>query len=329
VRNASGSLFGSAYGDALGKPTEFVSYEEIVAQYGPAGPRELTGRPALVTDDTQMMLAVGEAIRAAGDLGPGELEPALRSAFLTWAVSPDNNRAPGATCLRACDALTDGRPWQAASQLGSKGCGANMRVTPVGLVPGISDEQRGGAAQLQAGLTHGHPTALAASDLTAYAVRWLADGLLPRDLPAALRARCADQRTTYHFRWLGDLWEHAHAPGPAEFIARGWDECAGALDRVIDGLAAGDVDGDPCRVTGAGWVAEEALATALYCYLISPDERVAVLGRGAASSGDSDSIACLAGAFAGAALGLDAWPAGWTEQIEYAGRLARLGMAWD
>jgi hypothetical protein len=108
VRNASGSLFGSAYGDALGKPTEFLSYEEIVAQYGPAGPRELTGRPALVTDDTQTMLAVGEAIRAAGDLGPGELEPALRSAFLTWAVSPDNNRAPGATCLRACDALTDG-----------------------------------------------------------------------------------------------------------------------------------------------------------------------------------------------------------------------------
>ncbi len=71
--------------------------------------------------------------------------------------------------------------------------------------------------------------------------------------------------------------------------------------------------GDPCQATGAGWIAEEALATALYCYLISPDEPVAVLGRGAASSGDSDSIACLAGAFAGAALGLAAWPDDWRE----------------
>jgi ADP-ribosylglycohydrolase len=54
-----------------------------------------------------------------------------------------------------------------------------------------------------------------------------------------------------------------------------------------------------------------------------------VLGRGAASSGDSDSIACLAGAFAGAALGLGAWPASWQSRIEYADRIARLATAWD
>jgi ADP-ribosylglycohydrolase len=58
-------------------------------------------------------------------------------------------------------------------------------------------------------------------------------------------------------------------------------------------------------------------------------EPVAVLGRGAASSGDSDSIACLAGSFAGAALGLDAWPAAWAERIEYAERIARLERVWD
>jgi hypothetical protein len=59
------------------------------------------------------------------------------------------------------------------------------------------------------------------------------------------------------------------------------------------------------------------------------DETAAVLGRGAASSGDSDSIACLAGAFAGAALGMAAWPASWEGQIEYGPRLARLSSAWD
>ena len=322
-------MFGLAYGDSLGKPTEFEDYPSIVDRYGPAGPTELTGNPALVTDDTQMMLAVGESILEAGELTPQGWEPKLRAAFLAWAISPENNRAPGMTCLRACGALSDGRAWQAATQIQSKGCGANMRVTPIGLVPGLSDEQRAGAAQLQAGLTHGHPTGLAASELTAYAVHWLLTGLAPRELVAALRQRCADQRGVYHERWLGDLWRTAQATSPAEFIALGWDECAAALDRVTVALAKGDFDGDPCLATGAGWIAEEALATALYCYLISPDQPVAVLGRGAASSGDSDSIACLAGAFAGAALGLGAWPGSWANRIEYADRIARLGRAWD
>ena len=329
MEKASGSLFGLAYGDSLGKPTEFQDYATIVAEHGPAGPRSLTGDPALVTDDTQMMLAVGEALVAAGPLTPASFEPVLRQAFLDWAVSPENNRSPGMTCLRACDALADGRPWQQASQIHSKGCGANMRVTPIGLAPGLTAAQRSGAAQLQAGLTHGHPTALAASELTAFAVRWLRDDLPPRELLPRLRARCASQRRIYHRDWLGDLWRRSGVETPEDFIARGWDECAAALDRVADALLRGDYDGDPCLATGAGWIAEEALATALYCYLISPDEPVAVLGRGAASSGDSDSIACLAGGFAGAALGLAAWPDAWQEQIEYAARLHALGAAWD
>jgi ADP-ribosylglycohydrolase len=329
VQNVAGSLYGLAYGDALGKPTEFQNYAEIVARYGPAGPQKLTGNPALVTDDTQMALAVGEAILAAPAFTAAALEPEWRRTFLAWAASPDNNRAPGMTCLRACAALSDGRPWQQATQLESKGCGANMRVTPVGLVPGLTDQQRAGAAQLQAALTHGHPTGLAASELTAFAVRWLCGGLAPGDLLPALRERCDSQRKVYREDWLGDLWQRPGGTSPTEFIALGWDETADALDRVAAALAAGNFAGDPCLVTGAGWIAEEALATALYCYLISPNEPVAVLGRGAASSGDSDSIACLAGAFAGAALGMAAWPSGWAEQIEYTGRLTRLAAAWD
>jgi ADP-ribosylglycohydrolase len=325
MKNASGTLFGLAYGDALGKPTEFQTYAEIIAVHGPDGPRELTGDPALVTDDTQMTLAVGEGILAAGVFTPEALEPAWREAFVAWASSPDNNRAPGMTCLRACGELAEGRPWVEASQISSKGCGANMRVAPVALVPGLSDEQIAGGAQLQAGLTHGHPSGLVASELTAYAIRLCRDGLAPADLVSTLRAR----KAVYRGDWLGDLWKRSTARSPEEFIALGWDECAAALDRVAEALAAGNFAGDPCLVTGAGWVAEEALATALYCYLISPDDPVAVVARGAASSGDSDSIACLAGSFAGAALGISAWPASWLQRIEYRDRLTRLGDAWD
>src|SRR5690349_8099160 len=115
-----------------------------------------------------------------------------------------------------------------------------MRVTPVGLMPGIGDEQRAGAAQLQAGLTHGHPTGLAASELTAYACWWLRGGLAPADLLPALLDRCAGQRTVYRADWLGDLWQRSGAASPEEFIASGWDECAAAIGRVGRALAAGE-----------------------------------------------------------------------------------------
>ncbi|MGV9552653.1 ADP-ribosylglycohydrolase family protein, partial [Streptomyces ardesiacus] len=146
-RAATGALTGLALGDALGFPTEFNDVPSILAKCGPWRGMELP-RPAIVTDDTQMTLALGKGLRTAMDggvLAPGAMTEPVRREFIAWNRSPDNNRAPGNTCLRACGLLerTD-RPWQDASQIHSKGCGANMRVAPVGLVPGLSDEQRAG-----------------------------------------------------------------------------------------------------------------------------------------------------------------------------------------
>ncbi|MEU5914012.1 ADP-ribosylglycohydrolase family protein [Micromonospora sp. NPDC047527] len=325
---ASGSLFGLAYGDALGKPTEFLTVAEIEHRYGPAGPRELTGEPALVTDDTQMALAVGWALHESPSLHPEAVEPLLRERFVAWSVSPDNNRAPGMTCLRACAELGRGLRWQEATVAGSKGCGANMRVTPVGLLD-VDLDTLAGLAQLQAGLTHGHPTGLAASELTAYAVYVLRDGAALAELPVLLTERARSQRRVYREEWLGDLWQRAGVGTPQEFIAQGWDECLAVLGRLTTALGEPDDGGDPCRATGEGWVAEEALATALLCAVRHADDPVAALARGATTAGDSDSIAALAGAFVGAVAGMSAWPSGWADRIEYADQLATLGAAWD
>ncbi|HEX6872939.1 MAG TPA: ADP-ribosylglycohydrolase family protein, partial [Micromonosporaceae bacterium] len=293
------------------------------------GPMPLPGDPAQVSDDTQMALAVGWALHEAPAWTAPVVEPLLRRRFLAWATSPDNDRAPGQTCLRACAALADGRPWQRASVAGSKGCGANMRVTPVGLLAGIDDETLAGLAQLQAGLTHGHPTGLAAAELTAYAVKVIAGGAELPDVPELLRMRCHDQRDSYRHDWLGELWQATGAPSAVEYIRLGWDECSRALDRLDLALAAPDRRADPCRATGAGWVAEEALATSLLCALLYPDDPVGALSRAARTCGDSDSIACLTGAYLGAAHGMAAWPDGWVDRIEYRDQLASLGRAFD
>ncbi|NBE81776.1 ADP-ribosylglycohydrolase family protein [Micromonospora rubida] len=328
LRRASGSLFGLAYGDALGRPTEFLTVAEIRRRYGPSGPHELEGHPALVTDDTQMALAVGWALHDAPAFTPEAVEPLLRERFMAWAVSPDNNRAPGMTCLRACAELSRGLRWQEATVAGSKGCGANMRVTPVGLLP-VDLDTLAGLAQLQAGLTHGHPTGLAASELTAYAVRLLRDGAALAELPALLVERAREQRRVYRSDWLGDLWQRPGVDSPEDFIARGWDECLAALGRLTTTLTRPDDGGDPCRRTGEGWVAEEALATALLCALWHADDPVGALARGATTAGDSDSIAALAGAFVGAAHGLPGWPRAWSTQIEYADQLTTLSTPHD
>ncbi|MEU7637505.1 ADP-ribosylglycohydrolase family protein [Streptomyces sp. NPDC039016] len=330
---ATGSLIGLALGDALGFPTEFDDVPAILAKCGPWREMDLP-EPAFVTDDTQMTLALGRGLRTAldggGPLTAETLAPPIRQEYVAWWRSPDNNRAPGGTCLRACALLADAhRTWAEASQIGSKGCGANMRVAPLGLVPGLTPGQRAGAAQLQSALTHGHPTALAASDLTAYAVRALAAGVRPAELPGLLRAYAHAQRTTYREDWLGDLWRRSQDPTPTRFIARGWDDCLRVLDRLDAALAAPDREADPCLATGAGWIAEEALATGLLCFLLFPDEPVTALRRAACTSGDSDSIACLTGAFAGARLGAGAWPREWAARIEYRTELLSLGAAWD
>ncbi|MFI1017297.1 ADP-ribosylglycohydrolase family protein [Streptomyces sp. NPDC020965] len=329
---ATGALMGLALGDALGFPTEFNTVPQILVKCGPWREMELPS-PAFVTDDTQMTLALARAVRTAMDHGlldPGRFTGPLREEFVAWYHSPENNRAPGNTCLTACRLLDDAQlPWTEASRIDSKGCGANMRVAPIGLVPGLSEQQRAGAAQLQSALTHGHPTALAASDLTAHAVSLLVRGVEPLGLVGRLRSYAYDNRSRYHARWLGTLWSRSSARTPEAFIASGWDECLAALDRLTAALRDPAPETDPCLTTGDGWIAEEALATALQCFLLFPGDPVTALRRAACTRGDSDSIACLTGAFAGAHLGAGAWPKEWSERVEHHSDLMSLGALWD
>jgi hypothetical protein len=217
-----------------------------------------------------MMLAVGDALVEASRAEDwrGAAAGALSRAFVRWYDDPDNNRAPGNTCLRACEGIIAGHGWMEATIMGSKGCGANMRVQPVGLLDParFSDADVAGLAQLQAAITHGHPTGLAAADLTARAIRLLVSGTAPAELPGALRRWAVSQREVYHAGWLGALWRRSRAPAAFGLVAVcawvgvgavGKSEAIDAARRhaVEQGIAAVALDAIPRPASPFNWTA--------------------------------------------------------------------------
>jgi ADP-ribosylglycohydrolase len=94
-----------------------------------------------------------------------------------------------------------------------------------------------------------------------------------------------------------------------------------ALARLEEALDMTSPDAALAHI-GEGWVAEEAVLMALYCFYKSPDDFLATIRQGANTQGDSDSIACIAGGISGAYLGVGALPAAWITRLEKSQYLA-------
>ncbi len=290
-----GCIVGLAVGDALGFPTEFMDRRAIRARWGDEGVRDFeTGGshpPGTFSDDTQMTLAVARALLKAGDRPLEELMAEMGAEFVAWADSPDNDRAPGGTCMRACRLLASGAAWREAGRNDSKGCGTAMRSAPVGLYYYGDWPRLVEVATASSLITHGHPCATAGSVATAGLVSMALDGMEPADMVDSL----------------------------CDLVVAISEEFVVAV-RQVPGLLACSPD-MALHELGQGWVAEEAVAGALYCFLRTPDDFAATVLAGANSDGDSDSIACIAGAISGAYNGADAIPRRWREQVENASGL--------
>ena len=307
----AGCLLGGALGDALGYRVEFDGVQAIVDAHGPAGvsdPR--TGDKAVVSDDTQMTLFTLEGLlRAAGEGQP--LRAAMERAYLDWhdtqhagglgTVAPPTRlrdfavlharRAPGLTCLDALAALAAGRTGNARNH--SKGCGSVMRAAPFGCWPRETTPAQAFARAADcAAITHAHPTALDAAGALAHLVADLVAGrTLAQALDALVAALAPGSETA---RALALARELAGRDGHADLRLPG-------RAKLIDGLC---VDPAP-KMDSRGWVAEEALAVAVFASLAGRDATDA-LRIAANHAGDSDSTAAVCGNLVGALGGIEA-----------------------
>ncbi|MFC3962168.1 ADP-ribosylglycohydrolase family protein [Nocardia jiangsuensis] len=312
-----GSLLGGAAGDALGAPIEFWDLRTIRGRLGVAGASGFLTPSALpqeVTDDTQMTLFSAEGLLR---WRPGtDPAPSLRRAYLRWlqtqrrsAPGPETDgwlaaqqflyavRAPGNACLSGLDRQRrELLPPHRVGRNGpvnpdSKGCGTVMRSAPFGLA-GFGPEMAFAFAAVGAQLTHGHPSGYFAAGALA--------ALLDRVLGGAGLEAALDDTL-------------AQLSGQA-----GAQETVDALRLAVECADAGAASPERVEEVGAGWVAEECLAIAVYCALHAArtgDVRGALL-LSVNHSGDSDSTGSVAGNLLGAVHGCAALPAEWVTAVE-------------
>lgn len=282
-------------GDALGYQVEFDSWPQIAADYGPDGVTEL--RYNRVSDDTQMTLFTVEGLLQAQ---PDDEAGSVRLAYLRWLETQREpmppmgsrglaalpwlyaRRAPGNACLSGLAA--GGEP---GVNPDSKGCGTVMRSAPFGLRHSPAEAYE--LAERCSAFTHGHPTAGAAAGALAMIVAHLMSGATPQR---------AVSETMLHLQRSLDR-----------------SETADALQRAY--ALAGNVKPGPntCTPLGEGWIAEEALAIAVYCFLGTDDVRAGLVAA-VSHGGDSDSTGAILGNLYGAAYGVEALPREWASQVE-------------
>lgn len=294
LSKAEGMVYGLAIGDALGRVTEFMSLHSIKSSYGQDGITDLPD-PALFTDDTQMSVAIAEALVRSGDKGLETIMQAVKTEFVKWLHSPENTRAPGRTCLRAVASMEKGIHWSKSGVPNSKGCGSAMRSASIGYFYQHDPEKLKQVAHATGICTHGHPAADAACIGAAYLVKLALDGISPEHMIPNLLSF-------------------------TEGISGEWDEAVLKVEQCLDW----EDEKKALSFLGEGWVGEEAVALALYCFLKYPDSYEKVVIRGANTNGDSDSIACIGGSISGAYLGVEAIPDDWINKIENTGYLGEL-----
>lgn len=282
-----GALLGTAVGDALGAPFEgrqMVDPSELERWSG-------ADEPLRWTDDTHMAIGVAESLVQVGGFDAAQM---ARRFVANYDAEPW--RGYGAGPPRVFAALRDGARWdEPARELfggtGSYGNGAAMRVAPVGLLWCDNPSRAVAVARDSAAITHAHEQGRQGAALQAHAIALLvgqdrAPGwTLPADSAVSLRGT---------------------APDPA-FVH--------ALDHAL--AAPGDRTArDVIAVLGNGLAAVEAVPAALHAFLRYPHAFGSAVAYAVSLGGDTDTIAAMTGALAGAFLGAGAIPEPWRNRLE-------------
>ena len=330
LNNFKGCLIGGAVGDALGYPVEFLNIKQIKNIYGEDGIIEfkLHNGEAIISDDTQMTLFTANGIligkiraKMRGIVGGYEIY--VYQAYLDWLDTQRNikkglgwtwisrikelnvQRAPGNTCIGA---LSSGIMGTIENPINySKGCGGVMRVAPIGLYfSKQSVDEIGRIGAKTNAITHGHPL----GNISSYVMTVLINTIIYGEYEY-FEVPCK--------RNLEECIEFALAMYVNKFGI--YDnkitfDFVNLIHKAIK-LAQQNIDDiKAIEQLGKGWVAEEALAIAIYCSVKYSNDFEKAIIASVNHSGDSDSTGAITGNILGAYLGISNIPNKFLEKLE-------------
>lgn len=277
-----GLMVGTAVGDCLGRPVEGAravpdTYIDELIE------RKVT---LLYSDDTVLTFALAESLLANDGFDGTDMANRFVEA---WSEQPE--RGYGSNIVMVFGAVRRGADWRQAAQNqfggeGSYGNGGAMRVAPVALWAFPDLDATAQLAAETAEVTHTHPVGVEGAVIQAVAAhhalrdQFDAEGLLV-DLDRIVR--------TDRFRTKLD-----------------------ALNTCLD-----RDDDERARLHLGNWVAaDKSVLSALYCFLLA-DNYEDSIRRAIRLGGDTDTIAAMAGALAGARYGLSGVPREWRDVEGY------------
>lgn len=280
-----GALGGTAVGDAVGAGFEGRRADEAEAIERATDRREIL----TYTDDTHMMIGMAESlVQKEGFDG----EHMARVFIRNYETEPWRGYGPGPPSIFRM--IRDGEAWDKAAEKlyhgGSYGNGSAMRIAPLAVFYHSDLAMLREVAYRSSKITHSHVLGKEGAALQANAVA-LAAGLEPGkafDSPRFLSR-------------LGELIQHETYKKKLESVA----------------MLLGEADkAKAVAELGNGVEAFNSVPTAIYSFLSHPDSFKEVVLFAVSLGGDTDTIAAMAGAIAGAYLGVDAVPNKWRLKLE-------------
>lgn len=309
---------GGAVGDALGYHIEFtrgIKDREYCKYFNDKG---------IISDDTQMTLFTANALiywATRGNLRGicGQPTSMIYLAYLEWLEtqigkkdtdaeeeSPlkitwikeikelNVQRSPGNTCISALRSGKEGTIEHPINN--SKGCGGVMRVAPIGLYT-FSAEESGRIAAEASALTHGHPL-----------------GIIPSYIFATMLYYIVNENENIYNSLMKAIKQYKEKYNI--FKSEDSEYFFDLIKRTVE-LSKKDMsDVEAIKEIGEGWVAEEALAIALYSCLKYENSFEKTVICATNHDGDSDSTGAIAGNIIGAYLGYKAIPNYYVDNIE-------------
>lgn len=306
-----GAIFGAVSGNSLGGSGIGLNHKDISATVGISGLREFT--PGLsrshlpdhkageLLADAYLGLALGESLVAQkGKLNADDLKKRFEELLTNEAFA---KASAGVHCISGMRHLVDGvKPPETG--LEALHVNAATRAFTIGCLPGApTTDDAVDVAVEQAKLTHGDARAAAAAAVVADSINYFIRGG---------RLDTVDEVRTYVAREteVGGRYD--------ERFAEAWDDVAPDLDYVTPASEL------PYSLVNVQSTVTEMVPTAVGIFLIFRHSAEEAICAAARSGNDTDKVATIVGALAGAYHGIEAIPARFRENIQHKERIQKL-----